>query len=56
MGEAMSAMAEENKRRFLVRTEVETRRAGTYKRPKVWERRKEMRRHSRDGVALRRQA
>lgn len=52
----MSAMGEENKRRFLVRTEVETRRAVTFRRPKVWSRRNAMRRFSPAGVQLRRQA
>lgn len=52
----MSATAEENKRRFLVRTEVEGRRPGTFKRPKVWSRRSDMKRFSPAGVQLRRPA
>lgn len=52
----MSAMSEENKRRFVLRTELECKRAGTFKRPKLWSRRNEMRRFSPAGVVLRRSA
>lgn len=50
----MSATSEENKRRFVLRQEIEGRRPGTFRRPKVWSRRNEMKRFSTAGVVLRR--
>lgn len=52
----MSALSEENKRRFVLRVELESKRRGTFKRPKVRSRRNDMRRYSAVGVVLRRSA